>query len=123
MTYGEISPVMRAFVGGWEAFRKLGFRASDLYFLVAKSAKTGKLAAFVALRTQGKEFNIELGPASSPIAMRLEYERVAKAISRGEVPQEDLDRMWQESEPHKRPEEFLYVVHSKGFEVPGSLAS
>ena len=58
MTYGEISLTMRSFVGGWEAFRKLGFRSRDIYLMVSKSYQLkGAFAAFVALRTQGREFH------------------------------------------------------------------
>jgi hypothetical protein len=124
MTYDEISPTMRSFVGGWEAFRKLGFRSRDIYLMVGKSfALKGNLAAFVALRTQGKEFNLEVGPVASVAEAHAEYEAVAAAISAGLVPQADLDRMWQESECHQRAADFVLAVHRKGFELPGKEAS
>jgi hypothetical protein len=124
VTYDEISPTMRSFVGGWEAFRKLGFRSRDIYLTVGKSfALKGKLAAFVALRTQGKEFNLEVGPVASVAEAHAEYEVVAAAISAGLVPQADLDRMWQESECHQRAADFVIAVHQKGFELPGEESS
>ena len=124
MTYEEISPTVRAIVGGWEAFRKLGFRSCDIYLMVGKSFQLGgKLAAFVALRTQGKEFNLEVGPVASVAEAHAEYEVVAAAISAGHVAQADLDRMWQESECHQRAADFVLAVHGKGFELPGKEAS
>lgn len=124
MTYGEISLTMRSFVGGWEAFRKLGFRSRDIYLMVSKSYQLkGAFAAFVALRTQGREFNLEVGPVSSVAEAHAEYEVVAAAIAAGLVPQADLDRMWQESECHQRAADFVLAVHQKGFELPGKKSS
>jgi hypothetical protein len=120
MVYDEVSPTIRTFVDGWEAFRKLGFRSKDIYLLVAPSARLGgKLAAFVALRTQGKEFNLEVGPVEDKGNVQMEYTEVSTRIANGQVPQADLDRMWQESECHKRAADFVLAVHQKGFEIPG----
>jgi hypothetical protein len=109
---------MRRFIGGREALRKLGFRAEDLFLEVAPSAVLGTLGAFVTLRTQGKTFRIECGPVDDPSALGAEYERVSAAVNEGAVSQGDLDRMWQESEEHRRPREFVEAVMRKGLTLP-----
>ena len=122
MRYDDITPTMRAFVGGREAFRKMGFRPEDLYCEIAMSALSGVLSCFVSLKAQGKRFSLEVGPIRDPDAFEREYKRVAKAINAGEVSQEDLDRIWQESEPFQRRVDFVAAVIAKGFTPPGSLS-
>jgi hypothetical protein len=83
MTYNDITPVMRGFIGGREAFRRLGFSADDLFLQIARSATHKVTSCFVTLRTQGKEF-----PSNTCVS--------ATAINHGEVSSTDLDRIWKE---------------------------
>jgi hypothetical protein len=121
--YEDISPTMRRWVGGREAFRKMGFSADDLYCLVSKSARFGGvLSAFVHLQAQGKQFDLECGPVASEEAFSAEYKRVAEAINSGSIPSADLDRIWQESEPYQDKVGFATAVTMKGFVAPKSLS-
>lgn len=121
MRYDDVSRVMRKFVGCWEAFRKLGFPATDLFCLVANSARAhGAPSLFCQLRTQDKEFTVELGvlpSGSTREQISQEYERVATAVCGREIPQDDLDRMWQESEPYADPVGFTAALLAKGFAI------
>lgn len=95
MTYAEISPTMRAFLGVFEGLRKMGFRSDDIYCQSARSVELGgALAAYCTLRTQGKEFSVFAGPVESEAAMAAEYRAVAQAVLSHAVPQADLDRIW-----------------------------
>jgi hypothetical protein len=122
MRYEDISPTMRAFLGGREAFRKMGFRPEDLYCEIAWSARFHVLSCFCKLDAQGKTFSLEVGPVNDPEAFEHEYERVAKAINGGEVSQEDCDRIWVESEPYRKKVEFVAAVVAKGFKPPRDLS-
>jgi hypothetical protein len=87
MRYSEISPTMRAFLGAFEAFRKMGFLSDDIYCVVSRSVRLGgALGAFAVLKTQGKEFSIDCGPVTSEKDAGEEYQRVSKAVSAGEIP-------------------------------------
>lgn len=124
MTYADISPAMRAFLGGWEGFRNMGFRSSDLFCAVRRSAQhNGHLSLFCVLKTQGKEFNLECGLVDSVEETEAEYRRVGAAVAAGELPQADLDRIWQESEPYVKKVDFVLAVVNKGFAVPGHTSN
>lgn len=120
MKYEEISPTMRAFLGGWEGLRRLGFAADDITFVVARSYELGgDLAAFVLLRTQSKEFKMFCGSVADADEAFQEYQRVATAVSQNEMTLGDLNRIWQESLCAQRPGEFLGALMRKGFQIPG----
>lgn len=143
MKYADISPTMRAFLGGQEAFRKLGFRSEDLYCLISRN-RHGVLSCFVKLKAQGKEFNLEVGPLvrsfyidiskKPPIwskepteeavqeAFADEYKKVVAAVNSGELSAEDCDRIWQESEAYQKKLDFVLAVTAKGFVLPRSLS-
>jgi len=112
---------MRRFLGGWQGFRKLGFASDDLYCSVQNSVRLGgRLGCFCILKTQGKQFALECGPIESEKKTADEYERVTHAILAGEIPQEDLDRIWHASEVFQRFEAFAEAIVSKGIEIPNA---
>jgi hypothetical protein len=141
MKYADISPTMRAFLGGREAFRKLGFRSEDLYCLISRN-RHGVLSCFVKLEAQGKEFNLEVGPLPAryygglksgnavgdntpSMSCKLfanEYKLVCDALNSGEISAEDCDRIWQESEAYQKKLDFVLAVTAKGFVLPRSLS-
>jgi hypothetical protein len=124
MKYDDISETMRRWVGGREAFRKMGYKADDLYCLISRSARNnGVLSAFVKLRTQGMDFNLECGPVGGDgTAFAAEYKKVSEAINSGAISQDDLDRIWQESEPYQDKVGFSEALAAKGFTPPKSLS-
>ena len=129
MRYRNITPLVRKFLGAFEGFRKVGFRAEDLYFVLQPSATLGgRLGGFCSLKLEGKEFSVELGPVPKTYGktdeerkeiLGREFKKVCEAVNQGLVPQEDLDRIWRESEIHERPGEFLLALIAKGFTVSG----
>jgi hypothetical protein len=123
MRYEDINPTMRRFIGAREAFRKLGFRAEDLYCLVRKSVKLrGERAVFVLLKAQDKEFLLECGPAPDLDMLEFDkmYGELAEAFNSGQIPQEEVDRIWQESEPYQDKTGFATALLNKGFRFPRS---
>ena len=123
MKYDDISEAMRRFLGGFEAFRKMGFKADDIFCLVQPSARAhGAVSCFTYLKAQGKEFSLECGLVEDEEAFSEEYTRVSTALNAHEIPQEDLDRIWLESEPFQRLADFSAAVIAKGF-IPPRIAS
>jgi hypothetical protein len=124
MKYGEISATMRAFIGNREGFRKMGFKAEDLYCSIAMSARHRTLSCFVKLQltTKSSDFNMEVGPVKDGQAFEAEYKRVSQAINAGEVPQADMDRMWQECEIYNDKMGFTAALLARGFRPPNSLS-
>jgi hypothetical protein len=121
ITYDEISPPIRAFMGAFLALRKLGFQAKDIYFGVLRAARyQGTPCVFCVLRTQGKEFSVEctiiLDKKASKAAEK-EYQRVAKAVSTDGIAEADLQRIWQESEAYQFKSDFVLAIMSKGIEI------
>jgi hypothetical protein len=101
----------------------MGFRAEDLYCTISRSARHGGvLSAFVELHAQGKTFMLECGPVGDEVAFQNEYRRVSDAINSGKLPQKDMDRIWQESEPYQDRVGFATAVTGKGFVPPKSLS-
>lgn len=120
MTYSEISPALRGYLGTWQAMRKLGFRAGDIYFVTAMSARHRKLSVFAVLRTQGKELKVEVAHVDDEDLAQAEYQRVSTAVSKGEVSWGDLGRMLEECEAFQMSALFVSTIVGKGFALPGS---
>lgn len=122
MVYAEIHPTLRAFIGNWEGLRKLGFQAEDLYCVIQRSVQLGgALGCFVQLLTQGKEFLVDVGPVDmDPMYFEQAYRAVVRAIQAGEIEQDDLDRIWQESAAYRRKTAFVFAIAAKGIMIPNS---
>jgi hypothetical protein len=119
MTYDEITPPMRRFIGTREAFRKIGFSAENLYCMTAKSVLfAGALCGFMRLKTQGKTFDVELGPVTSEDAFAAEYERICEAVNAGRVSASDLARMLEECEAYHAGASLLVAIENKGIRLP-----
>ena len=123
MTYDDISETMRAYLGAFEGFRKMGFRAEDIYCTIAKSVLAGgATSCFVTLRAQRRIFNLEVGVVEDQKAFQKEWDAVCEAVNSKRVSQEDLDRIWQESLPCRKKVEFLTALVSKGFKIPKTMS-
>jgi hypothetical protein len=121
MRYKEISHTMRRFLGAWEGFRKLGFSSTDIFCSVERSARFGgRLSCFCVLKVQGRQFVFECGPVASEQEAGDEYLRVTKAVLAHELPQEDMDRIWNASEACQRFDELAEAILSKGIEIPNA---
>ena len=126
MTYDQINPVLRRVLGCFEGFRKVGFRADDLYCEPARSPglPAGQLAVFITLKTQGQEFRIECGQwdESAVDDLRVQWRATCQAVNADEVPQADMDRIWQESVIFADSVGFVLALGRKGIRPPKTLS-
>jgi len=117
--YKDVSPAMRAFIGTRELFRRMGFAAGELFCESASSARNNLiLSGFLVLKTQGKEFAVELGPIDSVEAFREEYYRVRVALNKGKLKDRDLKRMLHECEAYRDKAGCLLALVTKGIVPP-----
>jgi len=127
MTYDEIPPVMRAALGAHEAFRKVGFSSDDIFVELAKSpsAPDGHIGIFVTLKRKSPtnpkktvDYRVAVGfwPKGHKAQQKFVqgWRQLVKATQEHRVSQEDLDRCWQESEPHKKATEFVLGLVTRG---------
>jgi hypothetical protein len=120
--YEQIDPTLRAFLGTFEVFRRLGYSSDDLFCLISRSARAGgRLSCFLWLKTRdGKEFTVEVGPITSwhPKDFEDEYKRVSQAWNEGAVSEEDRERILLDSEAYKHSVLLLQSLAAKGFVPP-----
>ena len=116
MTYDEIHPTMRAFLGGYEGLRKLGYEPDEIFCAIGRNAALGgALYCFVKLVVGDATFLMDAGPVRSPEAFAEEYYRVVLAVNGGEVSQGDLDRIWRASPACTNSVGLVAALMAKGF--------
>lgn len=122
MRYNDISRSVRLFFGARELFRKLGFKAEDLFFTSANSAADRRLHVFCTLKAQDKTFEVDCGRAEKSAEDLLqEYRDVAAAINNRTMSAEDLDRVWTDSGVPQNTVEFMMALLRKGFHLPCAM--
>lgn len=83
----------------WEAMRRLGFTADQLFVVVAANAGLGGvLTSFVKLRHCGAVFKVGAARTPDPDAFAAEWDRFGRAIVAGEVPEATLRSWWDAGE-------------------------
>ena len=126
MTYDEIHPVLRQWLGNFEGYRKAGFSADDIFCEVTGSPglPPGQLMVYATLKAQGQEFSIECGPWAESETQELNdrWKAVCEAVSSGQVSQIDLDRIWAECTIFERKAEFIIALIKKGLRPPLTLS-
>ena len=111
MRYEDIHPAFRNCLGFFEALRKLGFKADDIYVFLHKGM------AHVMLKTQGKQFVCEAGPIEcSDFAG--EWERIGAALNTRGIPDEDLLRLYAECQAYTDSVGFMVALTAKGIVAP-----
>jgi hypothetical protein len=122
MTYDEIHPTLRGAVGVFEGLRKAGFESDDIFVEVAGSPglPAGELMVFVTLKTQGKEFLVGVGKwlAAKTDELQQQWRALCAAMNGRDVPQADMDRIWQESIVYGDMVGFTLAIMNKGIEIP-----
>jgi hypothetical protein len=122
--YEDASPTLRAFMGNWEGFRRMGFPSENLYLMTSASIELGgALGAYLVLRRRGREFSVFCGEVRSEEAVETEYRAMCEAVVDGTFDQEDLDRIWQESVVYARAGELIAALLHKGIDIPDREAS
>ena len=112
----KVHPSIAYAIGTWEGFRKLGFKAEELFAHFDPSQNI----VFMVLITQGTRFSVKIGPYDRTRAdFEEEYRETAEAVNANKVPPEILDSWWQESEVYQRKVDFGMALLAKGIKVPG----
>lgn len=108
-------------VGTFEALRKLGFSSNDIFFGVA-TPRSDIVQVFVALKAQGKEFTVTLGVVKGTATQVTDtWKTLAERIVAGQIPQADLDHVWQNCLVRQHAEDFVAALKNKGLVLPLSL--
>ncbi len=124
----ELDKGYREALGAFEGFRKLGFSSDDIYFTVGGQAPASHpegpgRQVVIVLKAQGKRFNIVVGfVADDADSIERTWVEFATAVNDGQVSQEHLDRLWQESMIHNDAAGFLIALVGKGFTLPRTAA-
>lgn len=123
MTYADTHPTIRQLIGCHEGFRKLGFPADNLFVEPASHAlgiAPGEMMCFMLLKWRGKEFRIGCGPwpKADEQGLRTQWHAACAAVQKATMPQEDWDRMWQESFIYKDRFGFIMALSSRGITAP-----
>lgn len=114
MQLTEMHPTMRQAIGCFEGFRKLGFPSKEIFVNFREPDKM----MLVVLQTQDKQFAVSVGTIDvAPAEFDRQWIEVAEAVNGGQVSQEDLDTIWQESLPCRESTAFLVALLGKGIKV------
>jgi len=122
MTYDEIHPALRGVLGIFEGLRKLGFVADDIYVEVAETLglRPDDMMVFVALKTQGREFLVGIAPwpRDKTDDLQTRWAALCAAMNGHEIPQKDMNRIWQESIAFGNFTGFAMAIAHKGIAIP-----
>ena len=126
MRYDEIPEPIRHVLGCFEGYRRVGFRAEDIYCEPAptRGLPDGQIAVFATLKAQGKEFRVECGQWSEKDieALHEVWKRTCDAVNSGQVSQIDLDRIWLEGPIYGNVVGFMMALAAKGIRCPKGLS-
>jgi hypothetical protein len=128
ITYDDVHPTLREFLGCREALRRLGFTPDELYCQVGQDlarARPGappELSCFLELRSGGRTFRIGAGTVGDARSFLRSYQEVAEAINEGRIPEADLRRMHERCQARLHAEELLAALRAKGIQIPKMLS-
>jgi hypothetical protein len=119
MKYQDIAKPFREALGTFEMLRRFGFKSDDIYFHVNPDN-----VFFVILRTQGREFSMDVGPVRgmSPDQAEEAWKMVATALNQIAIRDQDLARMVEESMAFRETTTLAVVIHNKGIRIPDARA-
>lgn len=114
MTYDQISPGMRAFLGTFITLRSLGYPASSIFLLVEGNLWNTRLDHL------GNRFTIALGIwKTKKASVTTEYAKILKSIEAPHgISDADCERMMNECEARKNLTQLTLAMMQKGFRVP-----
>ncbi len=123
ITYQDLSPTLRAFIGTHAVLRLLGIPSEAIFVYAAPSARlNGSLGGFIEIRTENTarqevRFSIELGSVESEQAFGDGYTRVAHAINANEFSEDDFRRCFEECEARNDVVTLIMAMQVKGIDV------
>jgi hypothetical protein len=114
MKYTEIPEPMRNALGTFEMLRRLGFESKDIYWDMQPDTMMQ-----VVLRTQGKQFAIDVGFLHMTKAkFKTKWTAVMDALTAGQIPENDYWRLFQECEAYRLTDDMVEAMKRKGIRVP-----
>jgi hypothetical protein len=108
----SISSELRECLALFEAFRKLGYKAEDIYFML--NTNNGCHTAHMVLRAEGKEFVCDAGSVKgTPDEIQEQWRRAGNWWN--STTEENREAVWRGSHVFKNKMDFLMALHTKGF--------
>lgn len=129
MKFDDIHPTFREALGIHEALRKCGFSSDDIYvylnppatFLSMFDPNYGKTSMLVVLKTQDKDFSVNVGFLDlNHSKWEQAWKEICAAVIEHQVNEEDLDKIWQSCMAFKDKLGFVLAIGEKGIAIPGS---
>lgn len=127
MKLAEIEQPFREGLATWEAFRRLGFSADDIYAGAALHPDLLSECFAIVLRTGTREFVVTIAckgkgsidAAGGYDAAMSRWQTIAEAVARGDVAESDLSELWATSEVAPKLSLLASAVRAKGITIPG----
>lgn len=120
------APVLEAWAV-WEVFRRLGFRAEDIFWVFEPTVNAVPgpgLTLSVKLVTQGMEFRVTCSPRlTEEEAKDLEREsrELTELLNSELLDQGEMERVFDNSYVYRNKVKLLSALHAKGFAFPFQL--
>lgn len=122
MTLDDIPLPLRECLAVFEALRRCGFSADDIYFTKAIAKNTGRLNAGIQLQAQGLKYTVTCGELKMPDRDLIAAWQAAcawwKSGAGGKNPDGPWRQLWEASFVYKHKVDFLATLISKGFTLP-----
>ena len=114
MSLKSLPPAIREYFGVFQALRRLGFSADDIYFV--HSPENGATAAM--LKTQGKEFLVGTGTLTTADGERLNelLEILEREARKSTV--EEINKLYKTTLVYKNSLHFMTELLKEGFQMP-----
>ena len=106
--------IIRETLGAFCGLRRLGFPNGDIHFIVSPN-EHGVESLFVSLRTQGKEFNVEAGPAPDEAEFKDALEWWGDGQDRAKY-----DSIWTNCVTYHHTQDLLMPMILQGFHFPAT---
>lgn len=92
----ELPPTFQTALAIFDGLRRLGFEPDQIFFSYNPNGM------HVVVRHDGKEWSLRAGDVDmSRDKWKVEWPKVATAVSNGEMTQESMDAVWQRFYPHR----------------------
>lgn len=130
MKLSTIHPTFQEALGTHEAFRRCGFSPDDIFWHLNPDpsypagtdtfGKPGTREMFVVLKTQGKDFSVNVGKVRmSHEEWEVAWKAVCTAVLERKVSDSDFQVMWESSMAYRDKVGFVLAIGAKGIEIPG----
>ena len=111
----DLSPVMREYLGYWQALRKLGYLADHIFL----SINAGKRRAYAVVYQKGKGVRFDAGDWGCELADLVEeYSEVCSSIPKWSL--SELETLWETSRARTETDTIILRLITTGIYPPES---